>query len=165
MELRILGSLEVVAEGRLVEPRAGKQRSLLAFLLLHGNERVSADRLVDVLWGERPPLTAAAALQNQVASLRRLLGAERIETTGSTYLLRLAPGELDVHRFEELVRSAASAPAVERVELLRSALSLWRGRPLVDVEDELFSRFAHLLREPMRADVFCVPAPRPLCRC
>jgi DNA-binding SARP family transcriptional activator len=140
MELRILGPLDVVADGRAVAPRAGKQRSLLAFLVLHANERISTDRLIDAVWGESPPPTAAAALQNQVAGLRRLFDAERIETVGSSYLLRLAPGELDVDRFETLVRDAGSASAPGRAELLRAALSLWRGRPLVDVEDELFAQ-------------------------
>ena len=139
MQLRILGPLEVVTDGEVVAPRAGRERSLLAFLALHPNERIGADRLIDAIWGERPPATAAAALQNQVTRLRRLLGPERIETAGSTYLLHLAPGELDVDRFEELVRRAATAAAAERAELLRSALALWRGRPLGDVE-ELFAQ-------------------------
>ena len=150
MELRILGPLEVVAEGGVVAPRAGKQRSLLAFLLLHPNERISADRLIDALWGERPPPTAAAALQNQVARLRALLGAERIETAGSSYLLRLEPGELDLDRFADLVRRAGEAPAEERAELLRVALSLWRGRPLVDVEDEVFAQVEIARLEELR---------------
>ncbi len=84
MELRILGPLEVVTDEEISAPRAGKERSLLAFLILHANERVGADRLIDAVWGERPPATAAAALQNQVTRLRRLLGPERIETAGST---------------------------------------------------------------------------------
>jgi DNA-binding SARP family transcriptional activator len=138
VELRILGPLEVVLEGQCAAPSAGKQRSLLSFLILHANERVGADRLIDAIWGERPPATAPAALQNQVTRLRRLLGADRIETAGSTYLLRLAPGELDADRFEELVRRAGTAAPAERAELLGSALSLWRGRPLGGA-DELFA--------------------------
>jgi DNA-binding SARP family transcriptional activator/class 3 adenylate cyclase len=140
MELRILGPLEVVTSDGVVAPRAGKQGVLLSFLILHANERIGADRLIDALWGERPPATAASALQNQVTQLRRLLGVERIETVASTYLLHLEPGELDLARFEELMRRARPAPAAERVELLGSALALWRGRPLADVGDELFAQ-------------------------
>ena len=153
MELRILGPLEIATGEGVVVPRAGKQRCLLAFLILHANERVGADRLIDALWGERPPATAGAALQNQVTLLRRLLGPERIETAASTYLLHLEPGELDVDRFEELVRRAGAAAAVERAELLRSALSLWRGRPLGDVEDELFAQSEIARLEELRLAV------------
>ncbi len=140
MEFRILGSLEVVAGDRVEAPTRGKQRTLLAYLLLHANERLSIDRLIDALWGERPPPTAAASLHNNVARLRRALDADRIETAGSTYLLRLAPGELDAHRFEDLVRDGEQASPAEGAEILRSALSLWRGHALADVEDELFAQ-------------------------
>jgi len=87
MEFRILGPFEVSDRGR--ELRLGaKQRALLAMLLVHANEVVSAERLIDGLWGERPPETAPTALQVHVSQLRKLLGAERIETRPPGYRLR-----------------------------------------------------------------------------
>ena len=78
MEFRILGPLEAVAEGRVVALNAAKQRALLAILLLHANELVSSDRLIDDLWGGRPPATAAKILQKYVSQLRRALGRESV---------------------------------------------------------------------------------------
>lgn len=141
VEFRLLGPLEVT-RGRAAVPLAGaRQRTLLAFLLLHANELVSRERLVDCLWGERPPETAANALQVAVHGLRRLLGAERVETRGSGYLLRVEPSELDLGRFRELVARARSAtgPAAA-AESLGEALALWRGPPLADIAEAPFAR-------------------------
>src|SRR5690348_12653325 len=99
MEFRILGPLEVVENGLELAPRRAKQRGLLAILLLRANEAVSADELVDLLWGEPPPRTAQTALHGHVSALRKLLGADRIETLPAGYLLRLEPGALDAERF------------------------------------------------------------------
>ena len=74
----------------------GRHRALLALLLLNANEVVPTERLVDELWGERPPPTAANILQKYVHELRRLLGGERILTRGRGYEIRVGPGELDV---------------------------------------------------------------------
>ena len=75
MDFRILGPLEVLDEGRRVALGGSKQRSLLALLLLHANEWLSADWLIDELWGERPPATASKTLQVHVSGLRKALGA------------------------------------------------------------------------------------------
>src|SRR3982751_1295627 len=109
MEFRILGPLEVWDEGREVSLGGPKPRALLALLLLHGNEVVPADRLIDELWGERPPLTAAKGLQVYVSQLRKDLhsGADRngdvLVTQANGYLLRLRSEDLDVQHFERSV--------------------------------------------------------------
>ena len=100
MEFRILGPLEVLEEGRPVALGGAKQRALLAVLLLHANEVVSRDRLIDELWGGEPPDTAHTALQVHVSQLRKLLGRDTIVTQTPGYLIRVSDGELDLHRFE-----------------------------------------------------------------
>src|SRR5215468_1824938 len=134
MEYRILGPLEVVGEGDTVKLGGSKQRSLLACLLLHPNEAVSRDRLIDGLWGERPPETAATAIQVYVSQLRKALGRDVIVTQAPGYLIRVRDGELDLERFERLVAEAQSAPPEEAAVLLREALALWRGTPLAELD-------------------------------
>ena len=110
-------------------PLAGRnQRALLTLLLLRANEAVSAERLVDQLWGEHPPRTATTSLQNTVSQLRKLLGPGLLHTRPTGYLLEVDGDQLDLARFEQLVRRArdAAEPA-DRALLLREALALWRG--------------------------------------
>jgi predicted ATPase/DNA-binding SARP family transcriptional activator len=128
IEFRILGPLEVVEDGRTLSLGRGRERRLLGMLLLRANEVVSQDQLVDALWGESPPPTALTALHGSVSRLRGLLGAGRLQTTPPGYLLRLAPDELDLHRFERLVEE-------QRYE---EALALWRGPALADLAFETF---------------------------
>jgi DNA-binding SARP family transcriptional activator/streptogramin lyase len=142
MEFRILGPLEVVDQGRLVKLGGSKQRSLLAFLLLHPNQVVSRDRLIDELWGGQPPDTAATAIQVHVSQLRKALGPDVIVTQPPGYLIRVRDSELDLERFERSVAQAQGAPAAEACELLSEALALWRGPPLA----ELDAPFAHAAR-------------------
>jgi predicted ATPase/DNA-binding SARP family transcriptional activator len=135
MDFAILGPLRVVGAQGPIELNAPKQRALLAMLLLaHRDDAVSADRLIDVLWGGRPPATAAKALQVYVSQLRRALGPDNpIVTRPSGYAIRIEPGQLDLERFEALVEEArASAPA-DAARTLREALALFRGPPLADV--------------------------------
>jgi DNA-binding SARP family transcriptional activator len=132
LEFRILGSLEVLEEGRPVALSGQKQRALLALLLLRANDVVPAERLVDLLWGESPPRTAITSLQNFVSQLRKALGPESLETRAPGYRLRLEPEQLDLGRFEGLVRRAREGDPVERARLLEEALALWRGTPLAD---------------------------------
>jgi DNA-binding SARP family transcriptional activator len=118
-----------------------KQRALLAFFALHAGEAVSTDRLIDALWGDRAPRNATASLQNNVALLRRLLGAGAIVTQPSGYVLGAPRDWTDVGRFERLVADArASRDATERAAKLRTALGLWRGRPLEGREFEFFAQ-------------------------
>jgi DNA-binding SARP family transcriptional activator/DNA-binding beta-propeller fold protein YncE len=128
MEFRILGPLEIVGEHGLVRLHRGKEQALLAFMLLHANELLPSERLIDELW-ERPPPTAAKILQNSVSQLRRALGDERIETRAPGYVFHLRPDELDVDRFETLAREGRN----------EEALALWRGPPLVELRDERFA--------------------------
>jgi len=120
---------------------------VLAILLLHPNEVVSTARLVDLLWGDDPPDDAATALHQHVSRLRRVFGShDPIETRAPGYVLRVEDDQLDRARFERLAaggreRLEAGDPA-GAAELLREALSLWRGRPLADLEDEQFVRDA-----------------------
>ena len=115
-------------------------RSLLAYLLLHANELVSSDRLIDEVWGPAPPKTAGASLQNYVSRLRRAIGAELIVSRSPGYILRVDPEQFDLARFERLTAEARGAEPRERAEKLRAALSLWRGPALEDLAFEPFAR-------------------------
>jgi DNA-binding SARP family transcriptional activator len=140
MEFRILGPLEVLDDGRPVPIDRRLSRALLAYLLLHANEPVSSERLVDQLWGEKPPKTAVASLQNYVSRLRKSIGRERLRLEPAGYVLRVDPERFDLSRFDRLVAEAKTAPAKERAEVLRAAISLWRGEPLVDLAFEEFAQ-------------------------
>jgi YVTN family beta-propeller protein len=112
----------------------GRQRLLLAVLLVHANETLASDHLIDALWGEAPPASAGSSLHNLVSGLRKGLGDGRLATSGHGYALRVADGELDLQLFDALVasgRAAATGGDPERAAaLLREALELWRGPPL-----------------------------------
>ena len=138
MEFRILGPLEVIDDGRPLRLERRLSRALLAYLLLHANEPVSSDRLVDQLWGETAPRTATASLQNTISRLRKTIGAERIRHDPAGYVLRVDPESFDLARFERLVAEAKTTAPPARVELLRAALALWRGAPLEDLAFEGF---------------------------
>ena len=134
MRFRILGPLEARAGARPVSIGAAKPRALLGTLLLHANEVVSTDRLVDELWGEQPPQTAAKLVQGYVHALRRELGADTVRTVAPGYRIEVDRDELDLLRFEGLTEEARAAPLERAVALRRAALDLWRGPPLADVE-------------------------------
>jgi DNA-binding SARP family transcriptional activator len=140
LEFRLLGSLDVLDEGQPVALSGQKQRALLALLLLRSNDVVPAERLIELLWGETPPRTAATSLQNFVSQLRKAIGPEALETRAPGYRLRLEPDQLDLSRFERLVRRARESDPVERTRLLREALALWRGTPLSDFAYEPFAQ-------------------------
>jgi len=109
VEFRILGPLEVVEDDRPLVLGGPKQRALLAVLLLHRGEVVSTDRLIDQLWGERPPASAAKSVQVYVSNLRKALGDGLLATRGRGYLLHAANGTLDLDRFEALVAQGRDA--------------------------------------------------------
>jgi DNA-binding SARP family transcriptional activator len=142
MEFRILGPLELVEDGRRIDVAGGRQRALLALLLVHANDVVSNERLIDGLWGERPPPTAQKILQNAISQLRRSLG-DAIVTRAPGYLLRADPAAIDARRFEALLedgrRMLASGKPEEASATLREALALWRGRPLEEFAYEPFA--------------------------
>ena len=115
-------------------------RALLAFLLLHANEPVSTDRLIDEVWGPTPAKTASASLQNYVSRLRKAIGAELLLSAPAGYVLRVDPERFDLARFERLTTEARGAEPRERAEKLRAALALWRGPALEDLAFEPFAR-------------------------
>ncbi|HWH05825.1 MAG TPA: BTAD domain-containing putative transcriptional regulator, partial [Gaiellaceae bacterium] len=140
LEFRLLGPLEVCADGAGVPVTGTRQRALLALLLLHANESVSRDRLVEGLWGDTPPPTAANALQVAVHALRKLLGRERVETRGDGYALRVERDELDLERAERLLEQAREAHSPEAADaLLDEAAGLWRGEALAGLRDAPFA--------------------------
>jgi DNA-binding SARP family transcriptional activator/class 3 adenylate cyclase len=150
MEFKILGPLEAREGDRVLACKAAKQRLLLSVLLLHANEVVSSDRLVEALWGERPPATGSKALQMHVSELRDLVEPERargrpgriLVTRPPGYELRVEAGQLDLHRFEDAVDTARAAARAglprQAADGLRGALALWRGPALADLRFEDF---------------------------
>src|SRR5262249_40621110 len=142
MEFRILGPIDVVDGERSIALGPSKQRAVLAILVLHLNEVVSRDRLIEDLWGESAPATATTALHGYVSQLRKVLepnhGPERgvLITRAPGYVLELDPDQVDVQRFELLARRGKQQLALREWEAaastLTEALSLWRGPPLAE---------------------------------
>ena len=141
LDFRLLGPLEVVdGDGRAVPLGGQKQRVLLALLLLNANRVVSTDTLLDVLWDESPPRTAATSLQNMVSSLRKALGREHVVTRPPGYAVDVDPLQVDVGRLDRLVARAKDASPEERSRLVREALALWRGEPLAEFAYDGFAQ-------------------------
>jgi DNA-binding SARP family transcriptional activator len=140
LEFRILGPIEVRSNGETLSLGGPKQRALLALLLVDAGRAVSTDRLIDALWGEHPPKTAATSLQNFVSQLRKLLGPDVLVTKPPGYLLRVDPSRLDAARAQALAAEARSAALDKRAAKLREALALWRGPPLGEFAFEAFAQ-------------------------
>ena len=144
MDFRILGPLEVSDGDRAVRLRGGKQRALLALLLVNANRTLAIDRIVDELWGEDVPETAQKMVQIYVSRLRKALPAGMLHTRPPGYALVVEPEALDLHRFEQLVaaaRAALDAGHPDRAaEGFRAALELWRGPALAEFVSEPFAR-------------------------
>jgi predicted ATPase/class 3 adenylate cyclase/DNA-binding SARP family transcriptional activator len=150
MDFRILGPLEALDEGESVALGGAKRRAVLALLLLHANETVSAERLVDELWGEQAPATAAKTLQAHVSRLRKSLSGvggaagDVLLTRPHGYLLAIEHDRLDANRFERLLADGQSLLADDRpdeaLSKLEDALALWRGPPLADLAYEPFAQ-------------------------
>lgn len=154
LSFRLLGPIE----GRLGdEPIAlggVRQRALLALLLLRVNEVVSRDRLIDELWQDHAPESAANALAALVARLRRALPDGTLVTISGGYSAKVDPEAIDVHRFEQLVDEGSLAlargePGAAATQL-REALALWRGTPLADLVYEAFAEPVILRLEEVR---------------
>jgi DNA-binding SARP family transcriptional activator len=143
MEFRILGPLEVVDGDRSLPLGGEQQRALLALLLTRANEVVSTDRLIDELWGARPPKKALNTIQYYVWKLRKTLGADRIVTRPPGYLIRLESEEFDLTRFERLLER-------DDAEALHQALGLWRGPALADLTLEHFAQAEAARLEELR---------------
>jgi DNA-binding SARP family transcriptional activator len=149
MEFLILGPLEVRSNGHSLPLGGPKQRAVLALLLLGANRVVSREHLIAELWPDAPGRDSEHALRLQISRLRKALsaagdGEDRVVTRAPGYSLRVEPGELDLERYERLVAAGRAAlearDAESAVARLRQAESLWRGRPLADLEFEPFAR-------------------------
>ena len=144
MEFRVLGPLEIGREEISLPLGSGKERALLAILLLNANQAVSLDRLVDGLWGDRAPERAGKSIQTYVSRLRKILPAGTLRTRSPGYVLELEPEQLDLHRFERLLAEGQSALAEGSAKLasasLREALALWRGPALAEFRSEPFAQ-------------------------
>jgi DNA-binding SARP family transcriptional activator len=145
MEFWLLGPLEVRQDGRTVAVGGPKQRALLAILLVHANDVVSRDQLIEALWSDRPPGTAGPSLDHLISRLRKTLQpAELLTTKPGGYVLKVEPEKLDVRRFEDLFehgrRANTEGRPAEAAALLGQALGLWRGRALVDLAYEPFAQ-------------------------
>ncbi len=146
MEFCLLGPLVVRNGGAVLRVQGGRQRAILAALLLDANRVVPVDDLAEVLWGSGPPPSARASIQNHVMRLRKALGdggGPLIGTRPGGYVIRVDQGQLDVACFEALAAAARTAArsggwdtAAART---REALALWRGEPLADVESEVLA--------------------------
>ena len=145
MRFGLLGPLSARLGGAELPVPPGKQRVLLAALLLKAGRVAPLDELTEALWGARPPATARATMQNYVMRLRRSLGDGhgRIVTRPGGYLITVAAGELDVSRCEALLGSARAAAQGGRWDVAaqeaRASLALWRGEPLEDVDSEFLA--------------------------
>jgi len=140
MDFRLLGPLEVVEHDRSLALGGVKQRSLLAVLLLNANQVLSVDRLIDVLWGDEPPATAAKSIQVHISRLRKELGDGRVVTRPPGYVVHVDPSELDLTRFERFVDEASRAEPATAAQRLREGLALWRGPALADLAYEPFAQ-------------------------
>jgi YVTN family beta-propeller protein len=144
IEYRILGPVEVSADGRVIEIGGPRLRRLLAILLLHANEPVSRGILVHDLWGDQPPVGAQGSLEVYISRLRKALGSPVLLTRPGAYCLQVGDGQLDSQRFERLVGQgraelAADAPGLAAASL-RAALRLCRGPALGDLSGESFAQ-------------------------
>lgn len=130
----VLGSLQAEKQGRPVHLGGPKQRTLVATLLAHHGHSVTTDRLIDVLWGDDPPVTAIKTLQKYVSELRKKVGGALVTHPGG-YSIEVGDDQVDAKRFETLLASAGKETRVgERIELLEQALGLWRGDPYPELE-------------------------------
>jgi DNA-binding SARP family transcriptional activator len=146
MDFLLLGPLEVADDHGHVTVGGGRRRALLAILLLHRNEVVPADRLIDELWDGEPPPTAAKALQVHVSGLRKDLASNgtALRTRAGGYVLEVDPGDVDIARFERAVaageRARAEGHERDASDRLREGLAMWRGPPLVDFAYAAFAQ-------------------------
>ena len=152
MEFRALGDLEVLEDGLAVALGSHQQRAVLAVLVLSAGEVVSSDRLVEALWGDRPPATAAKTVQVYISRLRKTLNGAQAGTSASEgwivtvdhgYVLRVDPEQVDVRAFERLLERGRAAFADREFDaaamVLTRALGLWRGAPLADFTFDAFA--------------------------
>src|SRR5918995_1775092 len=144
VEIRVLGRVDAIVDGRSLPVKGGKQRAILAMLALRANRAVAAGELIDGLWGDRPPASAAKNVQYYVSQLRKALASDdsgaTIVTRGRGYELQLPDDAVDAARFERLVERARAEAERGIVDgSARGALELWRGGPPAHVAEEPFA--------------------------
>ncbi len=144
MRFRVLGTLQVAdTSGAALPIGSARLRRLLALLLVHSGAVVSADRIVDVMWGDRPPVNPTNALHNLVSRLRKMIG-DGLLARAPGYVLQVSADEIDAGRFDDLVRQARDAVTADRPDraaaLLDQALTLWGGPAYAEFADEDFAR-------------------------
>ncbi|WCN84740.1 AfsR/SARP family transcriptional regulator [Micromonospora sp. LH3U1] len=156
VRVRLLGPVEVVVADSPQAVNGQRRKAVLATLALHAGRVVSVDRLIDVVWGERPPATAANTLQRHVSYLRGVLGEPgSIVARQPGYVLNTGPESTDVQAVERLLELARrSADRTEQVDHLTAAVALWRGPPLADVAGSawLEEQAEHLARLRLEVD-------------
>jgi DNA-binding SARP family transcriptional activator len=146
LDFRILGPIEIVENDGPIRLGGPRQRATLAILLLDANRVVSVERLADDLYADAAPVTAVTQIQRQISDLRKVLPRQVIETRPPGYVIHVLPDQLDLNRFERRAEEAterlARGDAQRAAELLREALTLWRGPPLADLAYESFAQTA-----------------------
>lgn len=164
VKYEILGSLELIHEGRICTPTPPKVRTVLALLVLRANRVVLGESIIRELWGDNPPRSAATTVQTYIYHLRKLFAREGIEGPGRTllesrargYLLKVEPGQLDAEIFEALLDEGRNHMKAGRHEegaaVLRGALALWTGPLGANVEfgPALEAHATHLEEEWIR---------------
>jgi DNA-binding SARP family transcriptional activator len=146
LDFRILGPIEIGEKDGPIRLGGPRQRATLAILLLDANRVVSVERLADDLYADAAPVTAVTQIQRQISDLRKVLPRQVIETRPPGYVIHILPEQLDLNRFERRAEEAterlARGDAQRAAELLREALTLWRGPPLADLAYESFAQTA-----------------------
>jgi DNA-binding SARP family transcriptional activator len=145
MQVKLLGTLEVQKDGQILTPTAAKPRQVLAMLAVNASAMVSADQLIDELWPDGPPASAKTTVQTYVYQLRKLLssrsassqGKEVLVTCPAGYVLAVPRDNVDIFRFRRLMDDGRTAlrrsDPSQAADLLRDALTLWRGSMLADI--------------------------------
>jgi DNA-binding SARP family transcriptional activator len=151
---RLLGPVVALVDGRVVELGGPRHRGVLVVLLTQAGRLVPASRIIDAVWGDEPPASAANLVQRSVSQLRKAVGHDAIETRGAGYMARVEPDALDLHVFERLARAGSVALGdghfEEAAGVLREALALWRGAALADLADQPFLEHEAARLEEMR---------------
>ena len=142
MQVSVLGPVEIVSGDEPVELDAPKERAVLTALALRAGDPVPVGRIMEAVWGDRPPGTATKTLQGHISGLRRAIGADAVGTDTGSYTLRVERSQVDACRFEDLVtagrQAARSGEHARAARLFDDGLSLWRGTPLPDCADGPF---------------------------
>ena len=149
-QFSILGPFEARRDGELLALGGSRQCAVLALLLLREGEVIPASRLIDDLWGDEPPQTAANVLQSYVSKLRRELGRDTIATKGNGYAAEIGGDSFDLREFGRLVEEARNLAPASATERLRTALALWRGVPLAEFSEQHWAGPAAARLEDLR---------------